>query len=165
MRWISNASFLIGGMIAGASACWLMVNGLGDLGLQRLSSQQLGRVLLARVSDTLIYDSRQQGRPADTGVLFYDTPVAITDFLCRITEFNIYSEVVTGEERRNPGTMDAREVYAIWREPSEAQGRLGSHRPEPDQCSDYRDFEHLIRGYSNFDVEGPAGHRAGKASC
>jgi len=107
----------------------------------RLSSAELGALMMARIGRHFVADSRHAG---DEGLplIFYDRPRPFGLWLCRVNVFMVPDQIVRGDEEANgEDELELYTKYAIWRRPT---------APEPSAqereagCAAYRDFKHMF---------------------
>ncbi len=111
---------------------------------QSVETRELGRLLMGRVGQTFISDSRRSSSKT-SGVTFYGQPTAYGLWLCRIVTVRVSPriagvvDVSRGQSMIDDVSIDTR--YGVWRSLNSPQP--SGHAADA-ACEAYRDFDHLV---------------------
>ncbi|GAA0641560.1 hypothetical protein [Brevundimonas lenta] len=125
--------------LSGLGLLWLPFQVAHTAILERLPTPILARVLIGKAGDTIVADSR--GRwPIRNGLVLYGQPGLTAPGICALEIYSVGTQYVT-RARGRPGDrpLTATTVYGALSAPGE-------------DCSSYRDFEHLF-GAEDYIIE------------
>lgn len=161
MRAITVAGLVLSSFTVGALSAAMWFNAVpapwndhgvakATPGLDRMSTRRLGRVLLGRVADGFVADSRSQ-QPLKNGVAFYDQPTPAGQNLCYVRAHLVPARIVAGAkpERDVLRQFEVATLYGVWTDPSKWPGGEMTDQNDRERraaCASYSDFEHLISG-------------------
>lgn len=108
---------------------------------RRLSSAELGALMMARIGRHFVADSRHAG---DEGLplIFYDRPRPFGLWLCRVNVFTVPDQIVRGDkEMHGEDELELYTKYVIWRRPTAPEPTVQEREAG---CAAYRDFKHMF---------------------
>jgi hypothetical protein len=149
MRWFAIVAAFGVGLVSGAGV--FAVNGATVAGapksavdMQKLSTSELGGLLMSRVGQRFIRDSRRE-YPVHAGVAFFDIPKPYLGSLCRVDRFEVSPNMVKDQRVRDNHYWDdnlkIERFYFAWKGLETPDGTAADREKG---CAKHKDFENLL---------------------